>query len=431
MSLIAELRRRNVFRVGAAYAIVAWLLIEVASVLLPTFDAPDWVMKAFSSLVILGFPIALIFAWAFELTPEGIKREADVDRAESITRHTGRKLDFIIIGVLAVAALIAILLLRSFIFDPVLAQAAEVAEQGVMAARVGNALDAKRKLQTAAGMLYRNGQLDGLERAEVLPVAMQRLEERLREDVELLALFRTVVEDARPTAPPAASAEGGCRLDAVASDQLEACLRARIDEALIAFRQEPSAAPKGLHRLVAGILVKEHELIRDSLERGSYLVPMLRAQLEAESMPPLLHYLALIESGYRANVASSTGAVGLWQFMPETARRYGLSVTGQRDDRLDPLEATRAAARYLRDLAFDFGGDSLFLAVASYNAGENGVRRALRQLDDPFNDRNYWELAARGLLPPETVDFVPRLLAATVAGEAGLPDVGALQAAGY
>jgi adenylate cyclase len=72
VSLFAELKRRNVFRVGVAYAIVAWLLIEVASVLLPTFDAPDWVMKAFSSLVILGFPIALIFAWAFVLTAVGI-----------------------------------------------------------------------------------------------------------------------------------------------------------------------------------------------------------------------------------------------------------------------------------------------------------------------------------------------------------------------
>ncbi len=92
MSLIAELKRRNVFRVGVAYAIVAWLLIEVASVLLPTFDAPDWVMKAFSSLVILGFPLTLVIAWAFELTPEGIKRETDVDPAESVRHSRGRKL---------------------------------------------------------------------------------------------------------------------------------------------------------------------------------------------------------------------------------------------------------------------------------------------------------------------------------------------------
>ncbi len=101
--LFAELKRRNVFRVGLAYAIVAWLLVEVASVVLPTFKAPEWVMQVFTFLVILGFPLALIFAWAFELTPEGIKREAEVDRAESITHVTGRKLDFAIIGLLVIA----------------------------------------------------------------------------------------------------------------------------------------------------------------------------------------------------------------------------------------------------------------------------------------------------------------------------------------
>ncbi len=103
MSLIAELKRRNVFRVGVAYAIVAWLLIEVASVVLPTFKAPEWVLQVCTFLVIFGFPLALILAWAFELTPEGIKREETVDRAESIRHQTGRKLDFAIIGLLAIA----------------------------------------------------------------------------------------------------------------------------------------------------------------------------------------------------------------------------------------------------------------------------------------------------------------------------------------
>jgi hypothetical protein len=72
MSLIAELRRRNVFRVGVAYAIVAWLLVKVASVVLPTFKAPEWVMQVFTFLVILGFPLTLVIAWAFELTPQGL-----------------------------------------------------------------------------------------------------------------------------------------------------------------------------------------------------------------------------------------------------------------------------------------------------------------------------------------------------------------------
>jgi TolB-like protein/Tfp pilus assembly protein PilF len=97
-----ELKRRNVYKVAIAYAIVAWLLIQAASILFPTFEAPPWMMKIFVILIILGFPIALIFAWAFELTPEGLKRTEDVDVSESMTRRTGRKLDFLIIGVLLV-----------------------------------------------------------------------------------------------------------------------------------------------------------------------------------------------------------------------------------------------------------------------------------------------------------------------------------------
>jgi hypothetical protein len=89
--------------VGAAYAIVAWLLIEVAHTAFPTLQLPSWTTTLVTVLLIMGFPVALVIAWAFEMTPEGIKREAEVDRAESITHVTGRKLDFAIIGLLAIA----------------------------------------------------------------------------------------------------------------------------------------------------------------------------------------------------------------------------------------------------------------------------------------------------------------------------------------
>ena len=98
MSLIAELKRRNVFRVAAAYGIVAWILVEVAHTAFPTLQLPDWTITLVTVLLIMGFPVALVIAWAFELTPAGIKRESVVDPAESITRQTGRKLDSIIIG---------------------------------------------------------------------------------------------------------------------------------------------------------------------------------------------------------------------------------------------------------------------------------------------------------------------------------------------
>ena len=102
-SFLTELKRRNVVRVAVVYSIVGWLLVEVASVILPTFKAPEWIMQVFTLLVILGFPLALIFAWAFEITPGGLKRTHEVPLEQSITRTTGRALDFIIIGILSVA----------------------------------------------------------------------------------------------------------------------------------------------------------------------------------------------------------------------------------------------------------------------------------------------------------------------------------------
>jgi TolB-like protein/tetratricopeptide (TPR) repeat protein len=104
MNFFSELKRRNVYKVAVAYAVVAWLLIQAASILLPTFEAPPWIMKVFVAVIILGFPIALIFSWAFEITPEGIKREEDVSPNESVTHHTGRKIIGITIAVAVLAA---------------------------------------------------------------------------------------------------------------------------------------------------------------------------------------------------------------------------------------------------------------------------------------------------------------------------------------
>jgi len=101
MSLFQELKRRNVIRVGIAYAVVAWLVMQFADVVLNNITAPEWVFKAIMLLLAIGFPIVLVFAWAFEMTPEGIKREKDVDRTASITPQTGKKLDRVIIAGLA------------------------------------------------------------------------------------------------------------------------------------------------------------------------------------------------------------------------------------------------------------------------------------------------------------------------------------------
>lgn len=97
MSLFSELKRRNVFRVATAYIIVGWLLTEVLATLMPMFDVPEWVGKAVVIVVAVTFIPVLIFAWAFEMTPEGIKREKDVDRGASITSQTGKKLNYVTI----------------------------------------------------------------------------------------------------------------------------------------------------------------------------------------------------------------------------------------------------------------------------------------------------------------------------------------------
>ena len=103
MSLFAELKRRNVFRVGLAYVVLSWLLLQVGDTLAPALHLPEWINSALAFFLILGFPLAIFFAWAFELTPDGLKLEKNVDRDASITPVTGRKLDRTIIAILVVA----------------------------------------------------------------------------------------------------------------------------------------------------------------------------------------------------------------------------------------------------------------------------------------------------------------------------------------
>src|SRR5215475_1166342 len=91
-SFFAELKRRNVYKVAVAYAVVSWLLIQIATQVFPFFDIPNWAVRLVVLLLILGFPAALIFSWAFEITPEGIKRESEIQADKSITRKTGRKI---------------------------------------------------------------------------------------------------------------------------------------------------------------------------------------------------------------------------------------------------------------------------------------------------------------------------------------------------
>jgi TolB-like protein/Tfp pilus assembly protein PilF len=100
---LQEVKRRNVFRVAIVYLIAGWLTMQVVDVMFPALNIPPWLTSLVAALLLIGFPFALIFAWAFEMTPEGIRREKDVDRSQSITGQTGRKLNHVALGILAIA----------------------------------------------------------------------------------------------------------------------------------------------------------------------------------------------------------------------------------------------------------------------------------------------------------------------------------------
>jgi len=116
MSFIDELKRRNVIKVALAYTIVAWLIAQVTELAFDSFGTPDWAIKTVLFLLFIGFPLALLFAWAFELTPDGLKREKDVNPSESIAPQTGRKLDYSIIAVLVLA--LGYFAADKFLLDP-------------------------------------------------------------------------------------------------------------------------------------------------------------------------------------------------------------------------------------------------------------------------------------------------------------------------
>jgi soluble lytic murein transglycosylase-like protein len=144
--------------------------------------------------------------------------------------------------------------------------------------------------------------------------------------------------------------------------------------------------------------------LQKAVERVQGLRPVLEPLLREEGVPQQMAAVVLVESGGQSTALSPKGARGLWQFMPDTARRYGLVVTASLDERLDPYKSTRAAARYLRDLYSQFGNWPL--ALAAYNAGEDTVWRAVERA----STRDFSSIARLSLLPPETRSYVPAVL---------------------
>lgn len=188
----------------------------------------------------------------------------------------------------------------------------------------------------------------------------------------------TQVAKPKPKAPPAAFADGGVTQPGVES---------------------------WIHRLTTSLKSD----VEVSLQRMDKYSGMITAKLDERGMPHDLIYLAMIESRFNPTAKSNASAVGMWQFMASTARRYGLRVGGGVDQRKDPAASTDAALTYLSSLHDKFG--SWYLAAAAYNAGEGAVEHALKAVTGRTTgtDADFFKILPK--LPKETRDYVPKLIA--------------------
>jgi hypothetical protein len=159
-------------------------------------------------------------------------------------------------------------------------------------------------------------------------------------------------------------------------------------------------------------------LVERALNGAAPQLGVMRRVLTEDRLPPDLAYIPLVESALAPQHASTAGALGPWQLTPATARANGLRVDGKEDERLNLIDSTRAACRYLRDLILDFGaGSSVMLALAAYDLGPTKVKQAvMNTVRDPIKQRNFWYLYRVNALPKETREYVPKVVAAMIIG---------------
>jgi len=152
-----------------------------------------------------------------------------------------------------------------------------------------------------------------------------------------------------------------------------------------------------------------------ALGRARNDMETMREIFQQNNLPPDLAYIVLVESALSGDSTSPAGASGLWQFTPATARQYGLKVNDSVDERMNATKSTRAACKYIRELILDFGaGSSVMLALAAYNLGPSRVKTAVRKVNDPIKQRNFWYLYRVRAVPPETREYVPKVIAVMI-----------------
>ncbi len=199
-------------------------------------------------------------------------------------------------------------------------------------------------------------------------------------------------------------------------------LEKTIDQVLMRFGETDYHIPQEMVSRVkyhvsvySGVL---HQTIAKYVGRKERYFPMIRRVFRDNKLPEDLAYVSMLESGFNPRALSPVGARGMWQFMPETGRRYGLRVDASVDERCDPEKATLAAAKYFKELIAIFGGQSsVMLAMAAYNAGEGRVVGALRKIDNPMRNRDFWYIYRMGYLAEETNEYIPRVMALLIISE--------------
>lgn len=267
-----------------------------------------------------------------------------------------------------------------------------------------------------AQLLARKGEID----AEILAVQQQMQEEQDPERLaELEEIFGLLSGSAEQTLAKISANDEATAAEAAATpDMLERDIR-RI---LAQFNAETYAIPpifKERLQFHINELIRSGPTLRTIYQRRNRYWPVITQAFRGLGLPEEMAYVAWTESQFDPVAESSAGAKGMWQMTTSTAQALGLTVEGGVDERTDVPKQSRAAARHIANLLAEFGEDSFMLAMAAYNRGENGVRRALHDVAQESGGfrkekRDFWHLYRIKKLPPETREYVPKVLAAAI-----------------
>ncbi len=312
-----------------------------------------------------------------------------VQEVSEVVKRQTKKRWVKVVGIVSAAAVVVIAVMGTVIY--------------VQHRQIARLLDAKGRFDTQISEIQRQMQ------AEQDSSRLALLEQR----------YLDATSNAERTLADLARADRAKAVEAAnAGDELDREIRAILRQ----FDAETYAVPpifKQRLQFHINLLLKGNVATREVYQRKVRYWPVIATQFRALELPDVMGYVAWTESRFNPTARSHAGAVGMWQMMAPSARDLGLRVDGKVDERLDVDKQTRAAARHLANLLAEFGEDAFMLAMASYNRGENAVRGVLHKIARTpggfkKQNRDFWHLYRMKLLPTETMEYVPKILAAAV-----------------